>query len=197
MRRIAVFCEDFGHGALLSAIIRRLVSDRVAEVLILNATGGKGRVLREFGKYLKDVSAGRTLRPDAVVAAIDANCKGYNEKRREIDEYLPVDFSKDDLVHAIPDPHIERWMLLDAKAFKEVFGKGCKAPDEKCERDRYKSLLGNAIKEAGKKVALLGGFEYAEELAPHLNIDAMARQDDSFGKFHKEVVALVKRWESQ
>lgn len=67
--------------------------------------------------------------PDLIVVATDANCKGLNERTREIvcrDDPAPM-------ILAIPDPHLERWLLLDGAAFKAVFGKGCDAPDQKCD----------------------------------------------------------------
>jgi hypothetical protein len=64
---------------------------------------------------------------------------------------------------AVPDPHIERWLLLDGAAFKAVFGEGCDAPDLKCSRDRYKSRLIEAIRGTGV-TPNLGGLEFATTL---------------------------------
>ena len=36
------------------------------------------------------------------------------------------------IVKAIPEPHIERWLLLDGAASRAAVGKGCQAPDLKC-----------------------------------------------------------------
>ena len=35
------------------------------------------------------------------------------------------------VVLAVPDPHVERWLLLDGAAFKAAVGHGCDAPDQK------------------------------------------------------------------
>ena len=42
------------------------------------------------------------------------------------------------VILAPPDPHVERWLLLDGAAYKAVFGKGCDTPDLKCDRNHYK-----------------------------------------------------------
>ena len=83
------------------------------------------------------------------------------------------------MVLAIPDPHIERWLLLDGAAFKAVFGTGCDAPDLKCERNHYKRQLMDAIQSAGT-TPRLGGIEYAEEIVQHMNLDRVARLDRVF-----------------
>ena len=41
----------------------------------------------------------------------------------------------------VPNPHVERWLLLDGAAFKAAVGHGCDAPDQKCDRGRYKERL--------------------------------------------------------
>ncbi len=48
------------------------------------------------------------------------------------------------------------------EAFKAVLGRGSKAPDAKCEKQRYRQLLAQAVLEAGVQ-PLLGGVEYAED----------------------------------
>jgi hypothetical protein len=73
-------------------------------------------------------------------------------------------------------------MLIDSSAFRQVLGKGCPAPDQKCERDRYKKQLIKAIEEAGKS-PIVGGMEYASALVEAMDLDAMAAADPSFGRF--------------
>ncbi len=54
--------------------------------------------------------------PDLFIVATDANCRGYTERKREID--LAIEKFKEITIYAIPDPHIERWLLLDSLAGK-------------------------------------------------------------------------------
>jgi hypothetical protein len=129
--------------------------------------------------------------PDILVVAIDANCKGYHEKRREIDAKLPTGFPDHiPLIHAIPDPHIERWMLIDAAAFKAVFGKGCKPPDKKCEKDRYKKLLNDAILAADGEITI-SWVEHAEALLERIDIETLSRNDESARRFTEELKAAL------
>ena len=97
-------------------------------------------------------------------------------------------------VLAIPDPHVERWLLLDGAAFKAVFGRGCRAPDRKCDRDRYKRRLVEAIQAAGVE-PILGGIEYAEDIIRHLDIDRAARADTSFRRFIDNLRTELQRWQ--
>ena len=71
--------------------------------------------------------------------------KECNERRKEFDQ---AD-SLAPIVLATPDPHVERWLLLDGAAFRQVFGRGCDAPNLRCDRDLYKQRLVAAILAAG------------------------------------------------
>ena len=97
------------------------------------------------------------------------------------------------VIYAIPDPHIERWLLLDSGAFKTVLGKGCPAPDQKCERDRYKYLLLEAIRGAGI-TPLLGGIEHAEDLVKAMDLQYLEQADDSLGRLLKALHDKFKGW---
>jgi hypothetical protein len=84
-------------------------------------------------------------------------------------------------------------MLLDSAAFKQVLGRGCLAPDHKCERDRYKNLLITAVRDAGVS-PLLGGIEYAEDIANHMDLFKGGASDASLGSFVSGVRAQLKQW---
>ena len=98
------------------------------------------------------------------------------------------------VISAIPDPHIERWFLLDSAAFKTVFGKGCPAPDQKCEQDRYKRLLLNAIHEAGVDPSLVD-TEYVAALANAMNLQRMEQIDDSMGRLLRALQRQFRTWQ--
>lgn len=116
--------------------------------------------------------------PSFVVVATDANCKGYADRSKELGGADPGV----EIVRAIPDPHVERWLLLDGSAFREVFGRGCDAPDQKCQRDRYKQLLIKAIHATGT-TPQLGGLERAEQLVARMDLDRAMRADPSLDRF--------------
>ncbi len=194
MRRIVLFAEDFAHEAVLTALIRRVAALQgiiIGQPEVRSARGGRGKVLSELEQYLRDVLRGRQRVPDLLVVGTDSNCKGFLERKIEIDAVtakfdLPV-------ICAIPDPHIERWLLLDSAAFKAVLGKGCDAPDRKCERDRYKRLLIKSIRDAGL-TPLLGGLEHAEDIINEMDLPRVGNLDDSFGRFLTTIRYKFKEW---
>ena len=122
-----------------------------------------------------------------VVGVTDANCQGFHERVRRIDPQNPPA----PVVLAVPDPHVERWLLLDGAAFKAVFGQGCDAPDRKCSRNRYKELLIAAIREAGCTTCL-GGIEYAEDIVGHMDLDRATQSDTRFAGSSRTCVLRSK-----
>ena len=193
MREVALFGEDRAHQLVVGALLRRLAEEHRVEVSLVwrQAYGGHGRMKHELNDYLRALRQQREPLPDLIVAATDANCKGLNARTREIADPNP---RTPPVVLAIPDPHIERWLLLDGAAFKAVFDQGCRAPDRKCDRDRYKRLLVEAIRAAGT-IPGLGGIEYAEDIMQHMDIDRAARADVSFRRFIDNLRAELQRWQ--
>jgi len=108
--------------------------------------------IKELKKYVRDLQRGRESLPDLLIVATDGNCKGFLERKRQIEE-VTKEFTRL-VICAIPDPHIERWLLLDSAAFKKVLGKGCTAPIQKCERDLYVSWT-MLLQMQGKKRSLM------------------------------------------
>ena len=192
MREIALFGEDFAHQRVVGALVQRLADEYGIDVRLQwrSAVRGHGRVVREFGRYLLDLARGGE-RPDLIIVGTDANCRGLNERVREIGSPdAPAS-----IVLAVPDPHIERWLLLDGAAFKRVFGKGCDAPDRKCGRDLYKQRLIQAIHATGITPSL-GGIEFAEDIVQHMDVERAMRADRSLERFVVELRSAFRRWQS-
>lgn len=190
MREVALFVEDHAHQKVVGALLHRLADESGVTVRLdwRNATRGRGRVVQELRRYLSDLTRQGGY-PDLIVVATDANCIGLQQRIRDIDAsgaFSPV-------VLAIPDPHIERWLLLDGGAFKSVFGKGCDAPDQKCDRGRYKHQLFEAVHATGT-TPRLGGIEFAEDIVQHMDIESAARADPSFRRFVDELRRVFRRW---
>ena len=192
MREIALFVEDHAHRQVIGALVQRIAEE--CEIAIhldwRNAVRGHGKVIAELNDYMRDLKRQGGPWPDLIVVATDANCKGINERTREIgvmDESAPM-------ILAIPDPHIERWLLLDGAAFKTVFGKGCDAPDQKCDRNRYKQRLIEAIHATGT-IPILGGIEYAEDIVQQININRVTQVDRSFRRFVEELRDMFQGWQ--
>lgn len=193
MREIAVFVEDFAHEQVLKALVPRIASERDLTIRLLwrNARRGHGAVVNELKQLLRDLQRGRGPLPDLVIAATDGNCKGFAARRSEIVSL--TDRVSLRTVCAIPDPHIERWLMLDSAAFRDALGVGCDAPDQKCERDRYKQLLRSSIRKAGITPSL-GGIEFAEDIITRMDIDRSAAVDASFGHFVSDLRAIFREW---
>ena len=190
MREIALFGEDFAHQRVIGALVERVADECGIDVRLdwRSAVRGHGRVVQEFKRYLQDL-ARQGARSDPIVVATDANCRGWNEHAGEIgkpDAPAPM-------VLAVPDPHIERWLLLDGAAFKSVFGKGCDAPDRKCDRDLYKQRLVQAIHTTGI-TPILGGIEFAEDIVRAMDVERAMRADRSLERFVDDLRAAFRQW---
>jgi hypothetical protein len=197
MIKVVVFCEDYAHEVILKAIIKKIAPQWV-KVQIWSAKHGKGKVISKLTKYLNDIESDKINMPDAIVVAIDANCHGYNEKKKEIMRVIPAKLSSFPFAYAIPDPHIERWLLIDSHAFKQVFGSGCNAPDRKCEKDKYKSLLNQQVLNAGANTNL-GGIEFAEQIFEFMDCKpaTIMKSDESLARFIKELKVIIADLENK
>jgi pyruvate/2-oxoglutarate dehydrogenase complex dihydrolipoamide acyltransferase (E2) component len=130
MHDVTLFREDFAHEAFLQPLVRRIAAERGVEVElhVRGPGGGASRMLAELSAYVKEIDRGRELLPGILIICRDANCRGYNDRKHEIDPIVqPI---AERVVYAIPEPHIERWMLIDPSAFKKAVGKGCQVPGQ-------------------------------------------------------------------
>ena len=189
-RVVALFVEDHTHKAIIGALVQRLAGEYGIPVRLdwRSAIRGHGRVVEEFKTYLRDLGK-QSSQPDVIVVATDANCHGLNGRVKEIgNPQTPAP-----LVLAVPDPHVERWLLLDGAAFKTVFGRGCAAPDKKCSRDLYKQRLIEAIDAAGTPPNF-GGVEFAEDIVHHMDIKRAGRADRSLQRFVDGMRNVFRQW---
>ena len=193
MREIALFVEDNAHRQVIGALVCRMAKENNIPIHPdwRSAVGGHGKVIAELDDYLRDLKRQGSPWPDLIIVVTDANCKGLSERTREI---VPQD-APAPIILAIPDPHIERWLLLDSAAFKAVFGKGCDAPDQKCARDRYKQRLIEAINATGITPGI-GGIEYAEDIIKKMNINRATRADNSFNRFVADLRNIFRGWQA-
>lgn len=194
MRNINLFVEDVAHEDFLTALIRRLADTYNIEINIKPSSvrGGHGKVITELKQYLRDLQHNNEDLPDLIIVGTDSNCKGLSERETEVNQVTSdlVDL----VINMIPEPHIERWLLLDPEAFKTVFGKGCPVPDQKCDRGRYKGLLLNAIYEA-TMVPPLDGIERVEELVYAMNFQRVEQSDRSARRFLRALQRKFRMWQ--
>jgi hypothetical protein len=199
MPEINVFCEDSFHEKFVGAMLRRFESEYhvASNFRILSARGGLSKMHWEFKDFLRDLDRGRLPRPDSVVVVLDANCLGYNERKKIMDRVVEDYPQFQQIVsYAIPDPHIERWMLVDEEAFRAVFQRGCTLPALKCAKDEYKQLLLKEIRESGVE-PILGGEEFAEDIVNAMNLGQAEVREPSLGRFLKSLKALFNQWRDE
>lgn len=196
MPEITLFCEDSFHEKFVGALLRRLDAEYRTGVTarFLSAQGCLPRLDIELKAFLRDLDRDRRPLPDAVLVIADANCQGYSGRKGVIEKAVEHYPRFQQLVScAIPDPHIERWMLLDAGAFKKVFGRGCTLPAMKCKKDEYKNLLRSEIRNSGID-APLGGEEFAEDIVNLMDLAYAESREPSFGLFLKSLRGLFNQW---
>lgn len=194
MHNISLFVEDRAHENFLTALIQRLADEYNVKINIKASSvrGGHGKVITELKQYLRDLQHYNEDLPDLIIVGTDGNREGFSERKEAIDQ---VTSSFTDLVIcAIPDPHIERWLLLDSTAFKTVLGKGCQAPDQKFEKDRYKKLLIEAVLEAGL-IPILGGIEHTADIVNAMDFQRVAQSDRSFRRFLTALQRQFRTWQ--
>jgi len=187
--RIDYFLEDAPQERFLKALVARIAAELSLSPNVLihdvrSPARGKGAVMTSFRKFVRDVQRERERAPDILIVAVDGNCQGFTEKRKEIGAIAQRAGYVRPLVCAVPDPHIERWYLADAKALQQVLeSKVTPQPlPYKCERDRYKQALLQVIADAGV-LALLGGAEYGAEIAHRLDLYTVEKVDAAFKHF--------------
>ena len=194
MREIALFVEDYAHQQIIGPLVRRIADEHNATIRLnwRSAVRGHGKVVHELRAYLRDLAQQGDPWPDLIVVATDANCNGLNDRVREIGNHTREVHAP--VVLAIPDPHVERWLLLDGAAFKAAVGHGCDAPDQKCDRMRYKQRLIEAVRDAGV-TPIVGGLEYAEDIVQRIDIDRAAQTDRSFARFVEGLRTTFRDWQ--
>jgi hypothetical protein len=198
MPEITLFCEDSFHEKFVGAMLTRFAKDYGVGVKsrFLSATGGLSRMHNEFERFLRDIPRPQTQLPDAIIVVVDANCQGHNARRGLMEGALARYPQLKPLVsYAIPDPHIERWMLVDPMAFQTVFGRGCTLPAVKCAKDKYKKLLRAEIRQSGID-APLGGEEFAEDIVMKMDLGHAEVSEPSLGLFLKGLKGRFNGWKA-
>ena len=195
MRNISLFVEDQAHQDFLTILTQRLADEHNVKINIkaYSVRGGHGRVIKELRQYQRNLQRHRENLPDLIIVGTDGNCQKPPAREMEINQVISDDFAHL-VISAIPDPHIERWLLLDSAAFRKVFGKGCPTPDQKCERDRYKRFLLNAIYEAGIDPSS-SDLEYMADLVREMNLQRMEQTDSSIGRLLTALQRKFKIWQ--
>ncbi|MCR4411694.1 MAG: hypothetical protein NUV77_04615 [Thermoguttaceae bacterium] len=194
---VDLFVEDRAHEEFLKALVRRLSdeAERKIAIRVRSARGGHGRVLNEFDLYQEAVLRGLSSIPDLLVVAVDTNCTRHPEALAELETHLRPEF-RGRTAFACPDPHIERWYMADPESFTTIVGVEPPLERRKCERDRYKRQLVEAIRKAGQ-IPTLGGIEFAKDLVAAMDLYRAGRREPSLGLFVQGARALLRSLEKR
>jgi hypothetical protein len=125
--------------------------------------------------------------PDLLVVVIDANCRGHQEMKREIEQKIDQRIFPHHVI-GTPDPHIERWYLDDQEALKSQFDKSISPPKYKCDQGRYKNILNKLISDAGFP-NIQGGAEFGPDLAHSISLQTT---DESLKSFIDDLQAAMR-----
>jgi hypothetical protein len=199
-RRVAFFLEDSAQEAIIPPLFLRLAEEEgffplQFELQVLHARGGAS--ISAFRAFLKDARKRLGLRADLLVVGSDANCKGFTARRDTI-SIVATKFPFQEIVTAIPDPHVERWFLLDMNALSQASGVSLTVspPAYKCDKNRYKTLLRHAFR--GTDVTPpLGGIEYGPIVAKSMDLYKAAKDDHGLGDFIEKTRSWLKRQKTE
>ena len=176
-----LFDEDHAHEEFVVALVKRIAREVSIglSVQVRTAFGGHPRAMKEFRAYQVMLKKGMLADPgpDLVVVVIDGNC-ATSDRRREIRNATQPQF-RNRLVIGCPDPHVERWYLSDPDSFCKVVGHRPVVGREKCERNHYKRLLANAVREGGRPPTL-GGVEFAVDPVAEMDLYNASRSLKAF-----------------
>ena len=194
--RVAFFLEDSAQEAIIPPLFQRLAveegftADQIVSQ-VLSARGGGS--IAAFRQFLKDARRRGHLNADLLVVGVDANCKGFTA-RRDLVMKAAAKSPYGEIIAAIPNPHVERWYLLDVSALSIAAGTpiATSAPAYKCEKNHYKTLLRQAFTRTGIAPPL-GGLEYGPVVAQHMDLFATAKQDHGLADFLEKSRAWLKR----
>lgn len=198
---IAYFLEDRAQESFIRALVEKVATLESVTSLglkhyLLSSTGGS-RAIMDFRNFANEARKGKLpgdiLRAELIVVAIDGNCKGVSQMAEKLNRHVRADnrFSGK-VVYAIPDPHIERWYLLDPQALLSTIGQSTPPPQYKCSRDYYKAVLRRLLQDAGIP-SLLGGAELGKPIVDQMDLYHAAQVDPSFDRFVRDLRSAFRR----
>lgn len=205
--RILYFLEDRAQEGFIKALVNRIAQDESIPLNSLNhdvrSARGGSRAIREFKTFMRDIMKTNPSDVDLLIVAIDGDCKGHRDQVDKLKQYIRQDHPlRDKVVYAVPDPHIERWYMMDQRAFKNGTGvaRSPSMPPYKCKKGYYKQVVRDALAKSDT-VSLLGGAEYAEGIVASMtSLDALRNQNagfqvfvDSLRTFFRRVTATPRR----
>jgi len=175
------------------ALFRRLSLEEGVRISISKAIkGGYGGVLTEIKAFQKALQKGAIPAgiPDLLIVLGDGNCHKFHERKKEIISAINNNVFPFSVV-GCPDPHIEKWLLIDQQALKAVFGASLNISLDKCIRDYYKNELKGIIQFAGWPMTH-DGIEYSQDIIERIDFNRAGKNDNSFGDFISSLRASLR-----
>ena len=155
------------------------------------------KVKQKYSDFIKELREANAFPYLALVVVIDGNCKGVKKRIRDFSSFLnEQDLFTDQVIYAVPDPHIEKWYMMDQKALKLGIGLRVapQLPPHKCKKNYYKDKLYDAIQLDLNSEPESSGSEYAEDIVNNINnIYRFAQLDEGCKRFIDDLRALVKQ----
>ncbi len=192
--RIDLFCEDRGHELFVRALVGRLAGEEGLRAIlrVANGRGGQARALHEFKIWQRGIlTQARTGIPNLLILVIDANCTGWNERHRQLEEAVDKTIVPRCAI-GCPDPHLERWFLADPACFERVVGVSAGHDPGKCDRLVYKRVVEEAVTTAGTPL-LTGTADLAPDLVAGMDFFRAGKNQPSLGKFVEELRGELRR----
>lgn len=189
---VDLFVEDNAQLQFLRAAVERIAHEESCEVKFQERSikGGHPRLKQELSRYQFAIDKGVVALPDLAVIGWDANCKG-SKARHEVEAALREPLKTRSVI-ACPEPHIERWYMIDDHAFGKVVGSPPGMATTKCQRDYYKRLLLDAARNAGQ-VVTLEGAEFAADIVSSIDWFRAGKVDGAFRRFVAETRSALRR----
>lgn len=191
--KILFFLEDNAQESFIPPLVERLIIDIGGNIdnydlQVLSARGGGS--IRAYKDFIKLAKKGRHPSADLLIVGSDGNCNGFNKRRQQLlDASKGVPFLS--VIPAVPDPHIERWYLLDNSALAAASGIPVQAvpPTIKCDKNHYKQMLKDVFYR-NNLLPPLGGTEYGPLVTKTMDLYAAGNIDHALRDF----VMQVRSW---
>ncbi len=194
--KVIMFLEDNAQAVFIRALLERLIMDegrnlKDYEFLLLNSRGGGS--IRAYKEFVRQGKKQKHLSGDVLIVGSDGNCNGFLKRKKQLQE-ASKDISYPELITAVPDPHIERWYLLDIQALSRAAGVPIQtvSPKVKCDKNHYKNLLKKAFTDQNL-FPPLGGTEYGSLIAKSMDIFLAGTADHSLRDFVDQVQSWLRR----
>jgi hypothetical protein len=191
--RVYLIVEDAAQENVVRALFRRLSFEEGVRISISKSImGGYGKVLTGIKGFQRALNKGAIPAgtPDLLLVLGDSNCHNFQEREKEIKGIIDNTIFPY-IVVGCPDPHIEKWLLIDPHALKIVFGVSLDITLDKCERDYYKYELQRIIRNAGWPMTQ-EGIEYSQDIIEELDFSKAEKNDHSFKVFLSDLRSIIK-----